>query len=127
MRPTQTLRIIKLEPLEPKLPILARRVQQKLAHLAPRTRLHLAPTNRHTPILPQRHRRDRGNRLGATIPRIRVLINRRGKGGDIELVGWLAPERPGRADVGHGVDEEVELAGGGGVGGDVEGDFGVFL
>ena len=127
MRPTHTLRIIKLEPLEPKLPLLARRMQQELAHLPLRTRLHRAATDAHVPILTQHDRCDRLDGRRPAVPSIRVLVDRRGKGGDVELVRCLARESPGRVDIGQGVYEEVERAGGGGVGRDVEGDFRVSL
>lgn len=127
MRPTHTRRIIQLKPLEHKLPLLAGRMQQKLAHLPFRTRLHRAATDAHIPILTQRDRRDRLDGRRPAVPRVCVLVDCRGKRGDVELVRCLTRESPGRVDVGEGVNEEVERAGGGGVRGDVEGDFGVFL
>lgn len=102
-------------------------MQQELAHLPLRTRLHRAATDAHIPILTQRDRRDRLDGRRPVVPGIGVLVDRRGKGGDVELVRCLARESPGRVDVGQGVYEEVERAGGGGFGGDVEGDFRVFL
>lgn len=68
----------------------------------------------------QRDGPDRGDGLGSAIPRVFVLVDGRWERGDVELVRGLAPERPGRAFGAVGVDEEVELAVGGVVGGDVE-------
>ena len=90
MRPTLARRIIQLKPLEPKVPIITRRMQQELRHLALRTRIHRATTNTRRSIVAQRDCGDRTDGLGTRVPGVRVLVDSGREGGDVECVGGLA-------------------------------------
>jgi hypothetical protein len=107
MRPTLTRRIIQLKPLKSKVPLIACRMQQELRHLALGTRIHCAATDTRRAVVAQRDRSNSADGLWPRVPGIRVLVDSRRERGNVECVRRLAGERPGRAEVGEGVDEEV--------------------
>lgn len=110
MRSTLATWIIQLKPLKPKLPVTTRRMQQELRDLALRAGVDSPSTDAHIARVTQRDRTNGGDGLRPAVPCIPVLVDGRWERRDVELVGGLAPERPGCALCGIGVDVELQLA-----------------
>lgn len=83
--------IIQLEPRESKVPVIAGRMQQKLRNLTFGARVNSSIRNT---CFTRMIKCDCGDRLegfGSAVPSVFILVNCWREGGDIELVGSLAP------------------------------------
>ena len=83
-------RIIQLKPREPKVSVIACRMQQKLCNLTLRARVNSPSTDTSITRVTQRDRRDCADRLRPAVPSVLVLVDRGWERRDVELVRSLS-------------------------------------